>query len=112
GAGGLDPLGFAGIEGQHHIEIVDHEIENHIHVGASSAEAAQAVAFDKDRPTDVRTHALHDRIEAFAVSDLKPASALRRKLDQLARLAGSYCDGLFDEDVFAGLQTGFCNGVM
>ena len=63
---------------------MDHEIENHIHVGAPLAEAAQAVAFDKDRATDVRTHDLHDRIEAFTVSNLKSASALRRQLDQLA----------------------------
>ena len=91
---------------------MDHEIENHVHVGAPLAETAQAVAFDKDRATDVRAHDLHDRIEALTVSDLKPASALRCKLDQLARLAGSHSNGLFHENMFAGLQTGFCDLVM
>ncbi len=85
---------------------MNHQIQNDIHIGAAVAEAAEAVAFDKHRPSDVRAHHLHDRVEALTMPDLQPAPPMCSQLDQLACFGGGHCDGLLHQDVFTGLQTG------
>ena len=86
--GRLHLFDWAGIEGQHEIQIVNHEIEHHIHVRPPFAETAETMAFDEHRSPDMRTHHLHHRIEPFTVSNLKSTAALLGKLHQLLRLSG------------------------
>ena len=58
------------------------------------------------------THQRHHRIESFAVTDLHTTAPLLGQLHQLLRLPRRRGNRLFDQDVLARLQTGFCDGIV
>ena len=65
------------------------------------------MAFDKGRPSDVRAHELHDRIEPLAVADLQEASPFLRESDQFPRFGDRYGNRLLHQHMLSGLKTGF-----
>lgn len=52
---------------------MNHQIQDHVDIGAPLAEGTQSMTLDEGGTLNVRPHALHDRVESFAVSDLKQA---------------------------------------
>ena len=76
----------AWIEGQHQIQIMNHQIQDDIDVGTALTVDAHSLAFEQHRPSNVRPHHLRDRIEPLAVPDLQRASIALGQLHQLLSL--------------------------
>ena len=55
---------------QHDIQIVDHQIEHHIHIERPRCENAQAMHFEKHRLSEQRDRGAHRGIEALQMSNL------------------------------------------
>jgi hypothetical protein len=62
---------------------VDHEIENHVHVGATLRERAEAVTLDEPRCLDNPVKGPNSPVEALYVSHLENPAALLCQIRQL-----------------------------
>ena len=91
-------------EGQHDVEIVNHQIEHHADVRAACRVGREAVRFDKARFGCDRLQVGENRVEALDVADLQHATALLGKLDQIGRLGGVVGHRFFDEHVPVSLE--------
>ena len=80
-AGGANLLGrFAG-ERENDIDIVNHQVQHHIHIQAAQGEFAHAVDFEKQRHGHHLARVDHSGVEALQVSDLEDAAGGARGLD-------------------------------
>ena len=71
-------------EREHDVDIVNHQIEHHVHVQAARAEFAQPVHLEEQGLGDHRLERRYGRIEALQMPDLQNAPGARRGLDQHA----------------------------
>ncbi len=95
------------------VEVVDHEVEDDVYVERARGEDAEPVAFKKHGAGEEGKHGGDGRIEALEVTDLKDAMVLLRRERAGRRLVERGGEGLFDEDVEAGLkQFGDDRGVL
>ena len=76
----LGRLGAAG-EVQHQIEVVDHEVEHHRHVGAPRLERRQALALDVARSVQVGLRGAERAVVALDVAHLELQPAARGRGD-------------------------------
>ena len=88
----------------HQIDIVNHQVEHHVHVGAALLERRQAMALDEARPRQQRLGRQDRRIEALQMTDLQHPALLPRGCDQPLGLRGGLGDRLLDQHVRAVLQ--------
>ena len=65
---------------QHHIHVVDHQIQHHVHVQAARAEEIHAVDLEEQRQRGALLQCQHGGVEALQVPDLQDAAARARRL--------------------------------
>ena len=71
--------------GQQQIEVVNHQVEDHVHVEAAIGKRAEPVDFDEARVGDERQRRRHRRVEPLGVSDGAGDAAARGRLDDARR---------------------------
>ena len=91
-------------EREHDVDIVNHQIQHHVHVQAARAEFAQPVHFEEQGLGDHRLERGHRRIESLQMPDLQNASGARGGLDQHAGFVGGARDRFFDQDIHTELH--------
>ncbi len=91
-------------EGQHDVEIVDHQVEHDIHVERSRREHAKTMHFEEHRLRNERQRGTHSGIEALQVSNLGHALVLFRQEKHFVRFGLRGSERLFDEHVDPGLH--------
>ena len=84
------------------VEIVDHEIADHVDVGAAVDERCEAVALEEARLGDHGWRRAERRVEALEVPDLQDAAARVGGANERLTLRGGRRERLFDQDVDAG----------
>ena len=68
---GADVFDRSEREGQHDVQIMDHEIQDDIDIGTTLPKGAEPVTFDEAWLSDVGTYRPNDRVEALDVSNLQ-----------------------------------------
>ena len=106
----LDALDAVVHHAQDHVEVVDHQVEDDVDIGAALAERRQAVALDEARPGDDAGQGADRRVEALEVPDLQDAPARVRRIDQRLPLRDRDGHRLFDQDVDALVEQGRATG--
>ncbi len=89
---------------QHRVEIMDHQVEHHIHVERARSEDAEAVHFEKHWRRNQRKGRLHRGIETLKVSRLGDAARPGCERDQFVGFGQRSGQGLFDENIHASLH--------
>ena len=92
---------------EHHVQIVDHQIQHHADVGAARGKRRQAMALDELRFGGDGLKKIENRIEPLDMADLQDAILLLREFAQFGGLLGAVGHRFFDQDVFALLQQQF-----
>ena len=105
-AGGEDLVDVRVDDGEDDVDVVDHQVEHHVHVRAPLLEHGQPVRLDEQRVGEQRLHGQHRRVEPLQVADLEDAAALAGKRNEVVRLGQGGGDGLFHEHVQVGEQAG------
>ena len=94
-------------ESQHHVQIVDHQVQHDPDVRAARRVRRKPVSFDKPGLGGNALQVLENRIESFDVADLQDALVLLRQLDQLRCLRCVVGHRLLHQHMSAPLQKGF-----
>ena len=108
-AGRHDPLGFdpfkpAGIERQHEVDIVNHEVMDHAHVERAEREGGGPHRLDDHRLTDPCNRGLPGGIEPLHVADGDRATAAAGGDHDCPGIFNGRRDRLFHEQVHASLE--------
>ena len=89
---------------QHDIEIVNHQVEDNVHVQRTRSKHAQPMDFEKHRPSDERKRCLHRGIETLEMTNLpNPAETLSQR-HQFVSFRQRCSQRLLDKDVNTGLH--------
>src|SRR6266852_4921273 len=91
-------------EGQHDVEIVDHQVEHDVYVERSRREHAKTMHFEEHRLRNERESGTHGRIEALQMSNLRHSLVLFRQEKHFVRFGLRGSERLFDEQVDTGLH--------
>ncbi len=86
------------------VNVMDHQVQNHVHISAPLAIRSQTVALDEARCAQVGLRRQNRRIEPLQVPHLQYQAAARRNRDQLSGFLGGLGDRLLDQHVRARLQ--------
>ena len=89
---------------EHEIEVVDHEVEDHRHVGAARLERGQALGLEEPRLLEVRRGGAHCAVEPLHVPDLEHGLRGGGALHQLLRARDRVRQGLLHQQAPAPLQ--------
>ena len=105
-AAGADAADLGARERQREVEVMDHEIEDHVDLRAALLEAGEALGVDVQRAVD----ALRQRLEGFAVAlhmaDLQHGFLLRRQVHQVVGFGERGGERLLDQHVQPALEEG------
>ena len=93
----FDHLRFG--EGEHDIEVVDHEVEHDVDIEGARGKDAEPVHLKEHGAVEKRLDGGDGGVKAFQVTDLQDAMTIRSEGDQLVGLFQSRCDGLLDQNV-------------
>ena len=94
-------------ERQHHVQIVDHQVQHHADVRAARRVRREAVRLDEARVSGHAFEILENGIEPLDVTDLQDALALLRQFHQFGGLRGVVGHRLLHQHVLALLQQRF-----
>ena len=89
---------------EHHLEVVDHQVPNDVHVGAPPGEGAEPVHLDEPRLREHPERRLDGRVVALDVPDLDDAPAGARDRQEAVRLGEGRGHRLLDQDVPPALE--------
>ncbi len=89
-------------EGENDVKIVDHEIQNDVHIEGAWTEEAEPVGLKEHRPGDVGAHCPDGRIEALQMTHLEDASVSGGEADEQVCVFEGRCERLLDEQVDPG----------
>ena len=95
-------------ERKHGVEIVNHQVEHHVHIERARIKNAQPVDFEKHWLGDEWDRSLHGGVEAFEMSNLRDSAGGFCQRDQFIGFGQRSRQRLFDEDVNAGLHQSAC----
>ena len=104
GADGIDAVDLARHQRQDQVEVVDHQVEDHRHVGAALLERRDARRLDVERRAEPALHRGEGGGETLQVADLQHQSPLRRQRGQLIGLGQRGGDRLLHQHVLARPQ--------
>ena len=93
-------------EGQDEIEIVDHQIQNHVYVQTSGNEGPQAMTLEKERQREVLVQRRQRRVEALRVPHVQNRSGSFLGRDQAVGTLQRIGNRLFHEHMQPGPQKG------
>ena len=96
----------------HDVDVVDHQVQDDVHVRAALAVRRQPVAFDEARPRQVRLGRQNGRVEALEMAHLQDALLAPGQLDERGRLFLRLGDRLLDQHVCAGVEEVACDREM
>ena len=91
---------------QHEIEVVDHQVENHGHVGAARLKGSEAVDLQEAGLVEVGRGGAHGPVKPLHVAHLEHHTVLGRAPHQVFRARERVRQGLFHEQADAPLQHG------
>ncbi len=104
-ARGADDADLVLDQGQDDVQVVDHQVQDHVDVQRAGRERAQALDLDELGLGDHGLDRLDGRIEALQVPDLEDQPVLGLGLGhELLGLRHRLGDGLLDQDVLAAPQ--------
>src|SRR5579872_2943487 len=103
-AGGADLLDLGSSQAQQDIDIVDHQVEDHVHIQGARAEDVQAVDFEKQGVPGQALECHDGGIKALQMADLQDAAVRFRGGDEAIGGGDIGRNGLFDEHVDAGFE--------
>ncbi len=107
GADRIHPLDRAIDEGQHQVEVVDHQVQDHRHICAARLERGDAGGLDvKGRPDPAGQCAIRGG-ETFQMADLENKAPFIRQSRHLVGFSEGGGDGFFHQHVLARYQGGF-----
>lgn len=86
---------------------MDHEIEDHVDIEGAGGKDAKAVGLEEHGLIEVRQEGLHSRIESLEMADLNDEVSGGGLSNELIGFGDGAGDGLFDQDMQAGLE---CRG--
>ncbi len=89
---------------QDDVEVVDHQVEDYVHVEGAGAEDAEAVGLKEHGLLNARGKGGDGGVEALEVTDLDEAVVLTGEADEVVGLVQGGGDGLFDEQMQACLE--------
>jgi len=91
-------------EFQDQVQVMNHQIQNDVHVGAALEKGMQTMHFNKGGPGDHLLEGHHGGIEPLDESDLQNQAVFPRQCQKLVGLLKRRAQRLFDERVNAGGQ--------
>ncbi len=99
-------------QGQNQIDVVDHQIQQHAHIGGARLERGQPGALDEARLVQQGLQRQRHRVEALQVPDRQHQAAALGLLDHLVGLLQRDGDGFFHQHVGPGAQKVQRHGVV
>ena len=94
------------------VKIMDHQIEDDVHVRAAFEKGMKAVGFDEQRPPHHAVQGRNSRIEPLDKADLEDESLCIGQGDQFVRLGERHGDRFFQKDIHARLEKDRGNLIM
>jgi hypothetical protein len=91
---------------------VDHEIEDYVDVEGAGGEDGEAMSLKEHGAAKARLDGEDGWVEALQVAGLEDEVALIGKADEVVRVGEVGGEGLFDEEVDAGIKQGGGHGVV
>ncbi len=86
---------------ENHVEIVNHQIENYVHIERAWSKYTEPMNLKKQRPMHDGADGAHSRIEAFEMADLQNSVVAFGYLDEIVRLFECVGYWLFEQDIDA-----------
>jgi hypothetical protein len=83
-----------------------HEVEDDVDIERAWCEDAEPVRLKEHGHVDIGVHCEDGGVEALQVADLEDALVARGQNDERIGFGQRRCDGLFDQDIDAGLEQG------
>jgi len=93
-----------GSKGEHDVEIVDHQVEHYIYVEGAGREDAEPVGLKEHGAAQTGLDREYGRIEALEMAGLENSAAALGARNQVVGLGECGGQGLFDEQVDAGIE--------
>src|SRR5262249_23935985 len=81
------------------VEVMDHEVINHVYIEAPRAENTESMHFEKKWAIQDRFHREHGRIDTLDVADLQNAPMLFRGREKSIGVGQIFRHRLFDEHI-------------
>ena len=103
-AGGADLFGLGLGEREYEVHVVDHEIEHDVYVETARAEEIHAVDLEEEGQGEALFEGQDGGVKSLEVAYLKDAAGAGSGVDQAIGGGKVGGDGLFDEDVDAGVE--------
>ncbi len=97
-------------EGEDNVEIMDHKVEDDVHVEGARSENAKPVGLKEHGFVEVGDEGGDGGIEALEMADLENKVTAPGAGNQAVRLGQRARDWLFDQGMNAGIKHGSCNG--
>ena len=94
------------------VEVVDHEVQHDVDVGAALGERREAVTLDEARLADDAVERADRRVEALEMADLQHAPAADGELEQRLALVHRRGERLLDQHVDPGVEQVARDGVV
>ena len=91
-------------ERQHHIEVVDHQVENDVHVERTRREDAEPVHLEEHGLGEQRNGRAHRGIEALQMAGLGDAAVVAGERDQFIGFGNAGRQRLLDQDIDPALH--------
>ena len=82
---------------EHQVEVVDHQIEDHRHVGPAGLERRQPLRLEESRLLEIAGRRPHRSVEPLDVPDLQRGPVLLRRAHQALRARERVGEGLLDQ---------------
>jgi hypothetical protein len=101
-----------GNEGEDDVEVVDHEVENHVDIEGAGREDAEAMRLKEHGAGEARLDGEDGGVEALEMAGLENAVFFFGPADEVVGLSKAGGEGFFDEQVEAGLEQGGGDGVV
>jgi hypothetical protein len=93
----IDSIGRAADDALRDVDVVNHEIEHDVHVGAPFFEGCESLTLDEARAGEFALRGDDHRIEAFEMTDLQDTFRTIGERDQFAGLLDGLGDRLLDK---------------
>jgi hypothetical protein len=93
-------------EGEHYVEVVDHEVQDDVDIERTRREDAEPMGLEEHGSVEIGNERADSRVEALQVADLQNEVPGMSAVDEVVRFLERAGNGLLDEDMDAGVQQG------
>jgi len=99
-------------EGEHDVQVVDHEVEDHVDVQRARGEDGQAMRLKEHGTAQFWLDGEHSGVEALQVTRLQDAPGSFGTRNQVVSFGERCGEGLFDQQIDPGIEQRSGNGVV